>query len=303
VLEVMGERAMRRSGHLWRPVGRVVVAGVLGGLLTGVLAGCGGSADDKASGSDDAKSSAKPDYQAASQAITKLSNAYGQVAQADVAAQQAAVAYLQAHPTGALDDPAITTSQDKLTESFAKRDELRDALADLSALKDPDVKQAYDSFISQAVQQDAFNDGYYTAFPAYRASLERCLDVFQIVSDSAPETSSPIAYGKQLMQRHDAAARDCKPVLTELSGSKNAMVAAYAKGSLTAVDERRSVLEALAAGDLGIPEATTRFVAATKAFNKNLDTNTRFPEELDRLSAREHFAALQKAIESKQQAG
>jgi hypothetical protein len=295
---------MRGSRHLWRPVGRVVLAGLLGGLLAGVLAGCGGgTADDKSSGTDDAKSSAKPDYEAASQAITKLSDAYGQVAQADVAAQQAAVTYLQAHPDGALDDPAITTSQDKLTQTFAKRDELRDALADLSALKDPAVKQAYDSFIAQAVQQDAFNDGYYTAFPAYRASLERCLDVFQIVSDSAPKTSSPTVYGKQLMQRHDAAAQDCNAVLTELSDSKNAMVAAYAKGSLAAVDERRSVLEALAGGDLGIPEATNRFVAATKAFNKNLDANTQFPEELNRLSAREQFAAFQKAVQSKQQSG
>ncbi len=287
---------------MWRPVGRVVLAGLLGGLLAGLLAGCGGgTAEDKSSKTDDAKSSsAKPDYQAASQAITELSDAYGQVAQADVAAQQAAVTYLQAHPDGSLDDPAITTSQDKLTQAFAKRDELRDALAELSALKDPDVKQAYDSFIAQAVQQDAFNDGYYTAFPAYRASLERCLDVFQIVSDSAPKTSSPTVYGKQLMQRHDAAAQDCNTVLTELSGSKNAMVAAYAKGSLTAVEKRRSVLEALAGGDLGIPEATARFVAATKAFNKNLDSNTRFPEELNRLSAREQFAAFQKAVESKQ---
>ena len=274
---------------------------VLAGMLTGALTGCGGGGD---SSTGDGGSSAKPDYQAASQAIAKLSDAYGQVAQADVDAQQAAVTYLRAHPDGSLDDEAITSSQDRLTEAFAKRDEQRDALADLSALEDPEVKKAYDAFIAQAVEQDAFNDGYYTAFPAYRASLERCLDVFQVVSDSAPPTTnSATAYAKRLIRRHDAASKDCVEVLTELSGSKNTMMAAYAKGSLTAVERRRSVLAAMAAGDLGVGEATDRFVATTKAFNTNLDRNTQFTEELNRLSAREEFAALQKVVQSKQQAG
>ena len=285
---------MRAMRHGWRKVGGVVLVA----MVTGALAGCGGG--DSSTGDSTA---AKPDYQAASRAIAKLSDAYGQVAQADVDAQQAAVTYLRAHPDGSLDDDAITSAQDRLTEAFAKRDEQRDALADLSALEDPEVKKAYDAFIDQAVQQDAFNDGYYTAFPAYRASLERCLDVFQVVSDSAPPTSSATAYAKQLMRRHDAAAKDCVEVLTELSGSKNTMMAAYAKGSLTAVEQRRSVLAAMAAGDLGVGKATDRFVATTKAFNTNLDRNTQFTEELNRLSAREEFAALQKVVESKQQTG
>jgi hypothetical protein len=242
--------------------------------------------------------------EAATEAITKLCDAYGQVSRADVAAQQAAVDYVKAHPNGSLDDAAITTSQEQLTQAFAKRDELIDALADLSALEDPEVKEAYDALIARAKEQDAFNDGYYTAFPAYRASLERCLDVFQIVSDSKPTTSSPTAYSKLLLRRHDAAAQDCGAVLKQLSGSENKMVDAYATGSLTAIEERRSVLQALAKGDLAVAAATDRFVATTKTFNTNRDHNTtQFTEELKRLSARDQCIALQQVVESKQKAG
>jgi hypothetical protein len=81
------------------------------------------------------------------------------------------------------------------------------------------------------------------------------------------------------------------------------MVDAYATGSLTAIERRRSVLQALANGDLPVAAATDRFVATTKTFNTNLNRNTQFTEELNRLSARDHFTALQQVVESKQKAG
>ena len=272
---------------------------LLVGLYAGALVGCS-SADEKVEKNAGA---AKPDYRAASRAITELSDAYGQVAQADVAAQQAAVDYVKAHPDGSLDDAAITSSQEKLTEAFAKRDELRDGLADLSALKDPEVKKAYDAFITRAREQDAFNDGYYTAFPAYRASLTRCLDVFQVTADGAPKTNSATVYGAQLLRRHDAAAPDCTEVLTELSHSKVAMMKAYATGSLDTVRQRRALLSGLAKGELGTDAALRRFQSTSKDFQKNLDRNTRFDQELARLNARDEFAAFQRAVESKRKAG
>src|SRR4051812_9640200 len=91
----------------------VPVGGALLGLSL-VVTGCGGGSDDSSSGSSSSKS-VKPDFDAAHQAIQALSDAYGQVSAADVAAQKAALAFAKANPQGSMDDPALTDSQEKLT--------------------------------------------------------------------------------------------------------------------------------------------------------------------------------------------
>jgi hypothetical protein len=279
----------------WRPSLPVCGAVI---ALSMLLAGCGGGTDEDKSS---AKSAPSPDYDEAHDAIAKLSDAYNAVAQADVAAQQAAVTYFKSKPTGPLDDPAITQSQQKLTDAFEKRDQLRDGLADLTALEDPDVEKAYDAFIEKAKEQDSFNDSYYTAFPAYRTSLDRCLDVFQVASRT-PGTSSPTAYGRMLLNRHDVAAKDCVDVLTGLSDSENPLMHAYAADSLTSIQKRRAVLQQLAGGQVSISAATDRFVSTTKEFNRNLDKNTAFTQEMTRVNAREEFIALSQVVDSKQKA-
>lgn len=270
-------------------------------LALALVAGCGGGSDSGDTGSPEKpKASEKPDYEAAATAVTELSEAYQQVYDADIAAQRAVVAYFKAHPNGDVDAPAVEAALEKLEPVHDHRDEVWEEMEDLSALQDPDVKAAFDAFKAKAEQQDAFNDGYYEGFAAFRGSLSTCRPTYTVVSNVTSVGESPTQYGKSLLKHQRSVTPECVELLDELVDSENTRLAAYATAGLKVIQEHRAVFTDMARGKASVAQATSRYIAASKRWNKSLNANTKFEQEMKRLNASQEFGAFSDAVKAKQ---
>jgi hypothetical protein len=290
-----------------RTMRRLVTGLAAGPLALAVLVGCGGSDDDSTGGdtgsstksTEDAGPPTKKDYDEAADAIQDLSDAYKAVYDDSLKTQQAVVAYFKKNKLGsAEDDPAVEAAQTKMKASFEKRDQLRDGIAELDALDDPEVGRTAKTFLAAAEKQDTFNDAYYTEFPVLEQSFYRCIDVFG-VTDAKPGLRSPQQYGALLVKRTDKALADCTPVLEQLKESENTKYSAYATDYLDALTARRAILQRMARGKASVADTQRRYIAVTKSLTAENKRNTDFQKEMARLNASKQFGAFYNAVEAK----
>jgi hypothetical protein len=264
-----------------------------------VLAACGSGGGNSSGDKATAKYSppTKADFKHAQSALTDLKADYQAVYDSGSRVQKTSVAYFKSHPRGTADDAALKSVTTAFDEAVRKRDDARDAVEKLDALKDPDVAKAYDTFSAKAEKGDQFYDSLFAAFPLLEQGFAACGEVF---SSTKLETSpsSPAAFGRKLLAQYRPAIADCRPVLAKLSASENANLAAFGSGFTKIVTQRLTLLTKLSTGALAMPAFIRQYAQVAGQVNK-VGENIDFQTKLNALSPVPEFLALEKVVAGK----
>jgi hypothetical protein len=283
---------MRLRTSRLRPLAGACAAAL---LLTACGSGGGNEGNDKPAAKDEPPS--KADFTKAETALTELQADYQAVYDAGARVQKTSVAYFKSHPRATAADPTFRPLVEALDEAVDKRDEAAAKFAELDALEDSDVEQAYKTFATKAEKGDQFHDTLFAAFPLLEQTFAACGDVFTSTKvDASP--SSPSDFGRTMLAQYRPAIADCLPVLEELSASENANLAAFASGFTDVVTRRRTLMTQLSTGGLGMRAFDTQYkkvAAQMTEVSKNID----FQKQLNTLSPVPEFLALKKVVSGK----
>jgi hypothetical protein len=268
------------------------LVGVLAAAVVLTACGSGGGDDD----GDKAPKSppSKADFKEAKKGLADLKADYQAVYVAGAQVQKTSVGYFKTHPNGTADDATLESATTAFDDAVQKRDDTRDKVDKLKALKDQDVSEAYEAFSAKAEKGDQFYDSLYAAFPLLEQVFAACGDVFTSTKlDTSP--SSPKDYGRQILAQYRRAIADCLPVLDELSKSENASLAAFGSGFTEIVTDRRSFMTKLSTGHISMPAFNTKYQQVAARVNK-VSQNISFQKQLNALSPVPEFLALEKVV-------
>jgi hypothetical protein len=274
--------------------------GLLVGALIAALAltACGGGSGDggdKAPAKDSPPS--KADFKEAKKALADLKADYQAVYDAGAKVQKTSVTYFRSHPDGTADDPVFKPVTTAFDEAVKKRDDTRDKVDGLKALKDEDVSKAYETFSTKAEKGDQYYDSLYAAFPLLEQSFAACGDVFTSTKlDTSP--SSPAEFGRRILAQYKKAIADCLPVLDKMSSSENANLAAFASGFTKVVTDRRTLMTRLSTDHISMPAFSSQYkqvAARAKKVSENLDVQ----KQLNALTPVPEFLAMEKVVARK----
>ena len=274
---------------------RPLVGALIGAV---VLTACGGGGDDggdKATPKDSPPS--KADFKKAKTELADLQADYQAAYDAGARVQKTAVAYFKSHPDATADDAVFKPVTTAFEEAVDKREDTRDKVEKLDALKDPDVAKAYDTFSAKAEKGDQYHDTLFASFPLVEQVFSACGDVFSSTK-KATSPSSAADFGRKLLAQYRPAIADCLPVLDKLSTSENANLAAFGSGFTDVVTKRRALMTKLSAGDVSAPAFNTQYEQLGAQMSK-VSQNIDFQKQLNALSPVPEFLALKKVVAGK----
>ena len=164
-------------------------AGVL--LATVLLTGCGGGSDaDSPPKKPDPLTEA--DWTAAHTTYEEVGDAFNAALSGAIDYQAAVRKVHDKSPAGVLTDPSVAAALAAQQELAATRDDEIAGLGYEPAMRDPELKKAYDTFTAAAEEMTTFQDGYNESMPVLLRSLDLCPDIFSIEipkgSSSSPRT-------------------------------------------------------------------------------------------------------------------
>lgn len=205
---------------------------------------------------------AKPtaaDYKAAQAAISDVRATTQKLSDSLVAYNQAVLE--NAKTERSYDQLAAKTkaSKDAYLKLASERAAKIEQLGTLKAMRDKDVKKAYEAFTAQNAKFTAYTDGYADSFARFRQSLSSCADIFNL---GTPGNLAGYAIA------HKAASTDCLADVDALAKTKSKPLADYGKKFAEIVRKRQTTFEEVAARKLTPDEGIANLRRYADDYNK-----------------------------------
>jgi hypothetical protein len=281
---------------------RALPSTVAGVLLVAVLASaCGGDSDDS---DPDSAPSGSPTGAPSKEEWTDAHTAYHDLGEAYDAASQGAADYQAVvrgvhdkSPAGVLDDPEIAAALEDQEALAAERDRQIAALGEEPAMRDPELKEAYDAFAAAAEGMNTFQDGYNEAMPVLLRALDLCPEIFSVRLASSDLDVIPGVWSDRWIKAHNRKAAPCLPLLDQLDQSENSSIRKFATNYRKVIDQRNALMTDLGDNKIGFDQTVSRLEKINKAFTRRNDHLTNFSAELGKLSSADEYQALDAIFE------
>ena len=149
---------------------------------------------------------------------------------------------------------AASDERQRAVNAADSRAKLAEQLRASKALRDPEVKKAFDTYASVEATYGAYIRNFASEYPKYMESAMSCMKVFKL----SPESKSY----KEIAEAHAATNKACLNDLAKLEKSPLPPYVAYAKEFKGVVNERQKVFDGLANNTV-TPTAAVKRIAAT----------------------------------------
>lgn len=130
------------------------------------------------------------------------------------------------------------SERNKTLETLETRARLIDELRSNPALRDKEVKQAFETFDARETRYSAYVRDYMDAFVPFRSSFVTCIKVFQINDEAGDDN-------RKLAGLHRTAAGPCLEDLDALAKSPMTPYADYGKEFARIIRERQEVFDGI----------------------------------------------------------
>jgi hypothetical protein len=202
-------------------------------------------------------------------------------------------------PASVVDNPTIAAALEDQQALAAERDEQIAALGDEPAMRDPELKEAYDEFAAAAEEMNTFQDGYNESMPVLLRSVDLCPDIFSIDLAQSDLDVIPGVFSQRWIKAHNKAAGPCLPLLDELDQSRNYMIRKYAANYRKVIDQRNALMTDLGENEIGFEQTVDRLCRINTSFTKRTRQLTNFSKELEKLSSADEYGALDVIFEER----
>jgi hypothetical protein len=164
-------------------------------------------------------------------------------------------------------------------------------LADLGsqkALRDTEVRSAYEAFETKDKKFVAYSRGYV----ALQKSFAVCIGLFQVTreTDGTP---------KAMATAHKKISEKCTPILKELQGSSVSVLSRYGSMFMKTMTERQKAFDDVANGSMSETDGGDKISDIAARFSKDSDIINDLSKARDDASVIKEFEALQALLKKK----
>lgn len=220
----------------------------------------------------------KDDYKAAHEQMTSVRSAY-----LKVGTSFRSVLY-----------GSSSASADDIKEAITNYKSSVDKLKGMKALRDKDVKQKYDEFVSQ-------NEKFTTAVDELADASDEILAISKHCRTSG--LSSLGVDRSKMLERYDSVVGPCSSAVKKLSKVKNESIASEAKKLADAYDEQRTIVEELqnaynAGNSSGVSAAASKLYSQASKFRVT-DSSKKLNEAFTKAEVTSQLNALGRTLTDK----
>ncbi|HRJ06693.1 MAG TPA: hypothetical protein PK096_01965 [Candidatus Saccharibacteria bacterium] len=180
----------------------------------------------------------KKDYQQAKTAVAGLQKEYDKLS--------SALSSYTSNVTISLNSAATAKSKTAYETSVTNLNKTFDKISDMKALRNDDVKTAFDNLSARKDKILSYTNGY----AVLRKSFVACSDVFDVITSKGS--------AKSIAAAHSTAAKDCLPELDTLKQSKTQVFANYGRDFGQAVRDRQTAFDSYADGKQSADKTTSQ---------------------------------------------
>lgn len=285
-----------------RLVSRVLPSTAAVLLLSVLASGCGGHSDPgsepEASGSPTGAPS-EEEWTAAHTAYHDLGETYDAAGSGSSDYQALVREVNDTSPADLLGNPKLAAALEEQEALAAERDEQTEAFGEQAALRDPELKEAFDTFAAASEEMNTFQDGYNESMPVFLRSLGVCTKIFSVDVKEDELIAIPGVFAELWIKAHNKAAAPCLSLLDDLDQSRNYRIREYAANFRKVIDQRNDLMTDQGEGRIGLDQTVDRLERINKAFTKRNGRLTNFSEELGKLSSADEFQALDTIFEER----
>ncbi len=274
-------------------------------LLTSVLlSGCGGGSDSdpESEPTSDGSPTGEPseeEWTAAHTAYHDLGETYNAANSGSSDYQEVVRQVNDKSPGDLIGNPKIAAALEEQEALAAERDAQTAALGDEPAMRDPELKEAYDAFAAASEEMNTFQDGYNESMPMLLRSLGVCVKIFSVEVKEDELIAIPGVFAELWIKAHNKAAAPCLKLLDDLDQSANYRIRQYAANYRKVIDQRNALMADQGEGKIGFEQTVDRLERINKAFTKRNAQLTNFSDELAKLSSADEYLALDDIFEAR----
>lgn len=200
--------------------------------------------------------------------------------------------------SGMLRGNVSDSAKQEFTDEFNNYKNAVGELKDLKALKDKDVKQAYDAFTTKNDKFVTYAEGLVASMDSLAETADNCKQskFSGAISSNDPDT---------ILSQFKRAAQPCFDAINKLKGSKNQMIANYAQEMDNSYKKMVNVLEQMVAAAKAQDGAKARSLyselssIASDATRKANSFSSDFREEVQKVDVKDELNDLGKIVTDK----